>query len=508
MTDSPSDGLHDRFPGVPDVGFGRALRDCRGQRPLDDAPSPPACVVRRQARTMAGLLTASALFGGLAFSAAPARAAQTAPSRDPEQQARRVTPIVEVVRKVGPTVVNLYADLEIRGGFFGTQDAGSLGSGVIVHPAGLIVTNAHVITGNSSNSRIKDVTVSYRADWSDNNVEMQQHKASVIGFDRTNDLALLQIRSPGPFPFATLGTSADLMIGETVVAVGNPLGREGSVTHGIVSATNRKLASPTGTEFDDLIQTDAPLNQGNSGGPLFNILGELIGINQAIAGDRQFGRAEGQGLAIPVDRVHELLGNEFNPFDLLHLWLGLEVEGNGAGAGARDLAGSNGGAGSNGVAVNLVERDGPAAKAGLAAGDRIVRVGSYDVTDRTAFNLSMSTLDGTTRIPLTYLRDGKRRETALEAIDIDVSIRERLGANLVAQSGYLLFSKVDPRGAVAGIGIGENDALIELGGEAVGSVQEVFRRLRTIETGDETRLVIHRLRSGRPYRKLEGTLKL
>ncbi len=431
------------------------------------------------------LLRAPTVLAALLASAAGAQE-----SRDPEQQARRVTPIVEVVRKVGPTVVNLYADLEVRGGFFGPQEAGSLGSGVIVHPAGLIVTNAHVITGNSTATRIKDVSVSYRADWADAKAPMQKHKASVLGFDRTNDLALLQLRSPGPFPYARLGTSADLMIGETVVAVGNPLGREGSVTHGIVSATNRRLESPTGAEFDDLIQTDAPLNQGNSGGPLFNILGELIGITQALAGDRQFGRAEGQGLAIPVDRVRELLGNEFNPFDLLHLWLGFDVE-DGAG----------------GITVRRVERDGPAAKAGLAVDDRIVRVGSYDVGDRTAFNLSISSLDST-RIPLAYLRDGRRREATVEAIDVDATIRDRFGATLVAQSGYLLFSRVDPRGAAATIGIAENDALIELGGQTVDSVQAVFARLRQIDPGDDADVVLYRLRGGRPYRKLEGSIRL
>jgi len=428
--------------------------------------------------------------GGVGVSGATATPVAAQEARDPEQRAQRVTPIVEVVRKVGPTVVNLYADLEVRGGFFGPQEAGSLGSGVIVHPAGLIVTNAHVITGNSTATRIKDVSVSYRADWADARAPMQKHKASVLGFDRTNDLALLQLRSPGPFPYARLGTSVDLMIGETVVAVGNPLGREGSVTHGIVSATNRRLESPTGAQFDDLIQTDAPLNQGNSGGPLFNILGELIGINQAIAGDRQFGRAEGQGLAIPVDRVRELLGKEFNPFDLLHLWLGLDVEDGG-----------------DGVTVRQVERDGPAARAGLTAGDRIVRVGSYDVADRTEFNLSISTLDST-RIPLAYLRENRRREATIDAVDIDAAIRERFGATIVAQSGYLLFSRVDPRGAAATVGIADNDALIEFGGQTVDSVQAVFGQLRRIDRGDDADIVLYRLRGGRPYRKLEGSIRL
>jgi len=413
-------------------------------------------------------------------------------ARNPEAASSRVTPIVQVVRKVGPTVVNLYADLEIHGGFFGPQGAGSLGSGVIVHPAGLVVTNAHVITGNSRAARIKDVTVSYRPDWSGSQPVMQKFKARVLGFDRTNDLALLQIQAPGPFPAARLGTSSDLMIGETVVAVGNPLGREGSVTHGIVSATNRSLSSPTGDQFDDLIQTDAPLNSGNSGGPLFNVLGELIGINQAIAGDRQFGRAEGQGLALPVDRVRDLLGTEFNPVDLLHVWLGIELD---------NVDG-------RGAVVRRVDRDGPGAKAGMEAGDVVVRVGAYEVSDRTGFNLSICSLDPGAAIPLVVVRDGRRREVTLRPVSIDAAVRERLGARLVATDGYLFFTDVAARGAAAELGIREGDALAELEGRQVGTIQEVFEHLRRVREGGEARVVIYRFSRGRLSRKLEGELRL
>ena len=408
-------------------------------------------------------------------------------------QAARVTPIVEVVRKVGSTVVNLYADLEIQGGFFGPQEAGSLGSGVIVHPSGLIVTNAHVITGNSRSSRIKDVTVSYRPDWTTNHeLAMKQFKARVLGFDRTNDLALLAIQADGPFPYAQLGTSSDLMIGETVVAVGNPLGREGSVTHGIVSATNRKLESPTGEPFEDLIQTDAPLNSGNSGGPLFNILGELIGINQAIAGDRQFGRAEGQGLALPVDRVRDLLSGEFNPLDLLHLYLGLDVD---------DDDGK-------GVVVRRVERDSPAAAAGVQADDVVLRIGDYDVHDKTTFNLSICAVDAGKPLAFTIAHGSTHREASVLPLDIDDFVKRRIGGTIIADGGYLLFAEVDPKGPAAALGIKSGDALIELGSEAAGSVQNVFRILHGAERGAGLRALAYRFSRGRPARKLEGDLEL
>lgn len=410
---------------------------------------------------------------------------------DPENVRARVTPIVQVVRKVGPTVVNVYANLEIdSGGWYGTQQAGSLGSGVIIHPSGLVVTNAHVITGNMRGSSLRDLAITYRPDWSAGQPEMKKFHASLLGFDRTNDLALLQIQSEQKFQAATLGRSNDLMIGETVVAVGNPLGREGSVTHGIVSATHRNLPSPTGDEFDDLIQTDAPLNSGNSGGPLFNILGELIGINEAIAGDRQFGRAEGQGLAIPVDRVRSLLESEFNPYDLRHAWLGMDVE-NGAG----------------GVLVKKVEKDGPAAHAGIQADDLIRRVGSYDVTDRTSFNLSICSFESGESVPMTLARGSKSKDLVLKLVSMDKEIEDRLGARVEVRQAMVALTNVNPSGPAGRLGLVNNDLLAELDGHEISTVQDVFEALRDKKAGDRVQVAVRRYSRGQ--RKVyEGDLKL
>jgi serine protease Do len=451
----------------------------------------------RRAFIGGALLTAAAV--GPALARAPRPPPQAA--RDPENVNARVTPIVQVVRKVGPTVVNLYADLEIDG-WRGLQQAGSLGSGVVIHPSGLVVTNAHVITGNQPTARITDLTVSYRPDWSSSTSsdgpDMKKFKARVVGFDRSNDLALLQIVAPGPFAAATLGRSSDLMIGETVVAVGNPLGREGSVTHGIVSATHRSLAGPTGDQFDDLIQTDAPLNSGNSGGPLFNILGELIGINEAIASDRQFGRAEGQGLAIPVDRVRELLDSEFNPYDLNHAWLGLDVET------------ARGG----GVLVKRVERDGPAAQAGILGGDVIVRVGTYDVADRAAFNLSICSFEPEETVRIALTRDGRKREVDLKPVSIVGYVAEHLGSRVGVitsdedHARVVTLVNVRPGSPAGRLGLRENDMVVELNGKPVDSIQDLFETLRKAKPGEEMPIAVRRyLGRGRP-RLFEGRLKL
>jgi S1-C subfamily serine protease len=429
------------------------------------------------------------LAGAAALLACSPLAAQDA--ADPENVRARVTPIVQVVRKVGPTVVNVYANLEIdSGGWYGTQQAGSLGSGVIIHPSGLVVTNAHVITGNVRGSTVRDLAITYRPDWGAGQPEMKKFRAKLLGFDRTNDLALLQIQSEGPFQAAKLGRSNDLMVGETVLAVGNPLGREGSVTHGIVSATHRNLASPTGEEFDDLIQTDAPLNSGNSGGPLFNILGELIGINEAIAGDRQFGRAEGQGLAIPVDRVRSLLESEFNPYVLRHAWLGMDVENAGGG-----------------VQVKKVERDGPASRAGIQVDDVIRKVGTYDVTDRTSFNLSICAFDSDDPVPLALQRGGKTKEAVLTPVSIDDEIYQRLGARLAERPAMVAFTNVSPNGPAGRLGLMNNDLLAEFDGREVTTIQEVFETLREKKPGDRVQVAVRRYLRGQ--RKVyEGELKL
>jgi S1-C subfamily serine protease len=429
------------------------------------------------------------LVGASALLACGHLSAQSA--SDPENLRARATPIVEVVRKVGPTVVNVYANLEIdSGGWFGTQQAGSLGSGVIIHPSGLVVTNAHVITGNIRGSKVSDLAITYRPDWSAGQPEMKKFRAKLLGFDRTNDLALLQIQADQKFQAATLGRSNDLMIGETVVAVGNPLGREGSVTHGIVSATHRELKSPTGDMFEDLIQTDASLNSGNSGGPLFNILGELIGINEAIAGDQQFGRAEGQGLAIPVDRVRGLLESEFNPYDLRHAWLGIDVENH-----------------DGGVQVKKVDRDGPAARAGIQVDDVIRKVGSYDVTDRTSFNLSICAFDPDDSVPLSLRRGGKSKEAILKPVSIDKAVYDRLGAGIDARPVMAALTSVDPNGPAGRLGLMNNDLLAELDGHEVSTVQDVFEVLRDKKPGDRVHVAVRRYSRGQ-RKEYEGELKL
>jgi len=217
----------------------------------------------------------------------------------------RVTPIVRAYRKASMAVVNISAEKIVRAGtgFFGRGSLfddifpsplvrrKSIGSGVVIHPSGYIVTNAHMV------SRAEKITIQL--------VDKSRYVARVISSDSGYDLAVLKVDLPNgrAMSHLPLGRSDDLMVGETVIAIGNPLEYSSTLTTGVISATNRTLKFDRGIEFRGLIQTDAPINPGNSGGPLLNIRGELIGINTAIRAD-----AQNIGFAIAVDTVAEQMG--------------------------------------------------------------------------------------------------------------------------------------------------------------------------------------------------------
>lgn len=214
-------------------------------------------------------------------------------------QRARVTPVVDVVRQNRDAVVNISATqfVQTRDPWFSffnmpggehRMKSSSLGSGTVIHPDGYVLTNAHVVNHAS------ELKVTF-ADGS-------SLPGEVIASLSENDLAIVRVHPQHPLHAIRLGRSSDLMVGETVVAIGNPLGLKHTVTAGIVSALGRDLRESESVIFHDVIQTDAAINPGNSGGPLLNILGELIGVTTAIRSD-----AQNVGFAIPVDRVRELL---------------------------------------------------------------------------------------------------------------------------------------------------------------------------------------------------------
>jgi serine protease Do len=254
------------------------------------------------------------------------------------------------------------------------QKVQSLGSGFIIDPAGYIVTNEHVV------ERAADLKIQVTTS------DGKSYSAHYIAGDPANDLALIKIEGGGKFPFLSLDTPSPNLLGQTVLALGNPLGYGSSVSRGILSATNRSLTVDE-VEYHDLLQTDAAINPGNSGGPLIDIAGRLAGMNSVkMAYTPQGIPAQGMGFAIPAAAVRDHVaamrargaasqaGPKYTGVSAAQKHFGLRVQDL-----TEDLTQALGYEEGRGVLISDVESAGPADRAGLTRGLVIYRVGKYDV---------------------------------------------------------------------------------------------------------------------------------
>ncbi len=319
-------------------------------------------------------------------------------------RASRTTPVVRVVRAVSPAVVNISTIRRRRMRIFSTGDRfmdrffedffgpmerrqRTLGSGVIIDGhKGLIVTNSHVVR------QATEIKVQL--------ADKRTYRAEVVGADPESDLAVLRIRSQGPLPQVRLGNSDDLMIGESIIAIGNPFGLSHTVTVGVVSALGRKVRAGDNTWLHDLIQTDASINPGNSGGPLLNTDGEMIGINTAI-----YQNAQGIGFAIPVNRVKRVVNDLVRFGQVIPVWLGLELqELNPA------LAAHFGLERPRGVLVLEVMKDSPAARAGIERGDLILTLNRHRLEGISDYAARLGGLAAGSRVKL-GIKDQRGKRT-------------------------------------------------------------------------------------------------
>jgi serine protease Do len=271
-----------------------------------------------------------------------------------------------------------------------TREAGSLGSGFLVSPDGYVVTNNHLIQGVNGTGTVDSVTVIL--------ADRKEYPARIIGRDSASDLALLKIEGSN-FPYVNWGDSTKARVGDWVVAIGNPYGLGGTVTAGIISALHRGITGAGA--YDRYIQTDASINMGNSGGPMFDMAGNVIGINSALISPT--GASVGIGLAIPAEAakpVIEALRRGQRP-ERGYLGVGLQPL-------DENIADSLGLPKDRGEIVRTVVAGEPAAKAGIQQGDVILRVGGRDVTpDETVSYLIANTTVGS-RVPLEVIRGGRR----------------------------------------------------------------------------------------------------
>ena len=278
--------------------------------------------------------------------------------------------------------------LERHGGGNGEQarpqKVTSLGSGFVIDPSGLVVTNNHVIADAD------EITVTLQ--------DGQAFKAEVVGTDTKGDVSLLRIKAPKPLPAVSFGNSDSMRVGDWVLAIGNPLGLGGTVTAGIVSARSRNInAGP----YDDFIQTDAAINKGNSGGPLFNTKGEVIGINTAIYS--QSGGSIGIGFAIPANQAQKVVLDLQKYGKTRRAWLGVHIQ-----SVTDEIAESLGLKDHNGALIADVTPNGPAAKAGLKSGDVILKFDGKEVNEFARLPRIVSETAINKEVEVDLLRDGKK----------------------------------------------------------------------------------------------------
>jgi serine protease Do len=380
-----------------------------------------------------GTMVVLAVGGTLAFSPwnAPslAQADTLAPAEDgrqvPESDAQVKLSFAPVVRAVAPSVVNVYATrIEQQAvspfandpffsRFFGQgqfqsrpRQSQSLGSGVIVEASGVILTNRHVIEGAT------DVRIALS--------DGREYAVDIVIEDAQTDLAVLRVREPGGVAFPAIGfaDSDALQVGDLVLAIGNPFGVGQTVTSGIVSALARTGVESSDYEF--FIQTDAAINPGNSGGALVDLDGQLVGINTAIYS--QTGGSVGIGFAIPANMARLVAEAGVSGGEIVRPWFGAKLQAVNA-----DIAASLGMAAPHGALIAEVAPDGPADRAGFAAGDVILSVDGVAVDDPSAFNFRLATKPIGQATTLERLRGG-----VSEAVSVTVEAAPAAGADMIA----------------------------------------------------------------------------
>ncbi len=340
--------------------------------------------------------------------------------------ANRENSVVKAVRKVQPAVVNISSQYEIRKNsnpfsgyrmdpmlekffqdFFSPEferreKRTSLGSGVIIDvERGFVLTNNHVIEKATSIS----VTLN----------DKREFEADIVGMDPESDLAVLKIQADQPLPAIRMGNSDDIMIGESVIAIGNPFGFSHTVTTGVVSAVNRSLKTDNRI-YHEFIQTDASINPGNSGGPLINIDGELIGINTAI-----YAEAQGIGFAIPIDRAKRIVNDLIHYGSVVQAWIGLTVHPIDASLSAYLNLKNN-----QAVIVTRVAPASPAAEAGLIEGDVIHSIDDTIVSGIADYLSKLKQISSNQTISLEITRQGEKIRLRVKARPFPIELAPEL----------------------------------------------------------------------------------
>jgi serine protease Do len=469
-------------------------------------------------RRLALLASAAALGAALVFvgpgfdpaitSFATSAQAQTAPA------AQRPVGFADIVAKVKPAVISVRVKMDVgaqpsglgdennpfgpnspfrfffrrfgdngipglRGQFPRRQFATGQGSGFFISADGYAVTNNHVVD--------KAESVEVTTD------DGKTLTAKVIGTDPRTDLALIKVDG-GNFPFVQLADQAP-RVGDWVIAVGNPFGLGGTVTAGIVSARGRDIGAGP---YDDFIQIDAPVNKGNSGGPAFDVDGQVIGVNTAIFSPS--GGSVGIAFAIPAETVKSVIAQLREKGKVTRGWIGVQIQ-----PVTADIADSLGLKDPHGALVAEPQKDSPAAKAGVKSGDVIVSLDGRPIPDARTLARRISAMAPGTSVKIGVFRNGKEEQLSMTLGELPKEVTAsnanqdhgspgtnipRLGLSLAPAANVsgagaqgVVVTNVDPDGAAAGQGFKTGDVILDVGGEPVNAPADVSRAIQDAKAG-------------------------
>jgi serine protease Do len=400
--------------------------------------------------------------------------------------------ITSLAERVMPMVVNITPIREITSsdGFKrrGSYTQGS-GSGVIVREDGIIVTNNHVVGEDTTEAEVR--------------LSDKTHQIGrIIGRDKETDIAVLKIETDRKLQAAQFGNSSALKVGQWVLAVGNPMGLDRTVTLGVISGIGRERLNLS--KYENFIQTDAAINPGNSGGPLFNLRGEVIGINTAI-----IHMAQGIGFSIPADMVSRVVDQLVSQGRVVRGWLGVGIQGL-----TKELSKQFGIKEGHGVLINEVYEDDPAYAAGIKPGDIILMVEDQPVDSPNQLSRLVARVGPGEKAKILILRDGKemiyhvpmaerQEKTTLASLPYQKS-EVKLGLDVQTLTAALaeefelkeavgvLVSKVERGGLAHSEGIQEGDFITEVNRQPVRSVAQFSEVLEKVNPGQTVLLRIIR----------------
>ncbi len=420
---------------------------------------------------------------------------------------KRKTPVVRVVERVAPSVVNISTQQVVQrevspfGGFGGGLfdsffkdflapgfiqrfNLKTLGSGIVFGDGRKVLTNEHVVEGAQKISVITN--------------KGKRLSATLMGADKLTDIAVLRLKGNATLPPIPLGTSSDLMIGETAIAIGNPFGLSNTVTVGVVSSLHRSL-NGEGRLYQNLIQTDASINPGNSGGPLLNIVGKVIGINTAI-----YSKAQGIGFAIPIDEVKKVSRVLIAYGMVPPVWFGIDCQRLTA-AIARHFNYK----GAGGILVTAIEPGSPASRGHLETGDIITALDQTPVLSPLAFQRILNRYLPGDVVSVSLIRNGKERNEHLKLERLtahhgafltrrlfgfglrELNRKERARLARAGVNAGIAIAEIIPGSLAATNGLRRGDILLRLNGINLKSV-ETFREglVKHIREGSFSFLVL------------------